>query len=231
MVDECYVYDRIPKNFKRAIVSEREGYTEYLTSTKECYREYKDIGVYDGDAKKLLGLEYEGFTLPRRYIFLMEYSPDTFIGLVKEYIKGKDLNNMSEVIPVRTFVEALKTFEDNLVKFSDETGLYLSYIDPSDIIWHADHIYDINPDRITSDYHPSMNPILENMKELSNTISRLYYNDEFYNKGLNTLRTDSLVDGTIRPSWVMDEVLEKYDTFADIYTIKDYKDGLRLLRK
>ena len=225
-MESIYFSERIPKSYKRAIVNEKEGYTEYLTSTRECYKEY-DCPVFDERINHQLGAYNDSITLPRLHIFLNgEYK-----GLVKRYIKGKDLNNMSEVIPVRTFVEALKKFENDLVEYSNQTGLYLSYIDPSDIVWYSDHIYDVNTDRITDEYHPSMNPVLENMKELSNTIGRIYYNDEFYSRGLENLRMESLVDGTIRPSWVMDSVLEKYDTFADIYTLKDYKDGLKLIRK
>ncbi len=82
-MEDSIVYDRIPKCYKRAILEEKDGYTDYLTGSKECYREYTNGGVYDEDAQLLVGLDYEGFALPKKHIFLGDYSPEKYKGLIK----------------------------------------------------------------------------------------------------------------------------------------------------
>ena len=39
-MENISVYDRVPKHLRRALLSEKDGYKEYLTSSKECFREY-----------------------------------------------------------------------------------------------------------------------------------------------------------------------------------------------
>lgn len=219
-------YDRIPKGLKRAIIQEKEGYTDYLTSSKECYREYKNP-ILDKDTNAILGLDYEGFSLPKQLV----YVDGEYTGLVKNHVKGKDLNNISEVISIRAFVDALKTLESQLIELTNSTGLYVSYIDPSDIVWHSDALYDLNPDRMTYNYNYRINPYFENMKELANMISKLYYDVEFRSTCLEQMRMDSIVNGTIRPSDIMTEVLDRLYRVADIDNIRDFKDGVMLLKK
>ena len=230
-MEKHIIVDRIPSGYKFKHIGEGTNANSYLTSDGKCFKEFKAFGVYDDTTESLLGLNYDGIIFPESYIFLNRLSSDTYKGLIKEYVDGTPIRTLEDAIKVREFISALKDFEDSVRDFSYDTGLSLYDLNVGNLLYKDGKITDIDTDCVSPFEIDSINPYFENIKELSNCLSGKFFDGEFKKSHINDIKKESLILGWSRPSKVMSELLSEIEKEREIETLKDYYEGLKLVRK
>ena len=230
-MEKHIVIDKIPSDYKFKYLGEGTNAKSYLTKDGKCFKEFKTFGVYDEITESLLGLDYDGIVFPESYIFLNKFSSDTYKGMIKRYIEGTSIRDLDEAIKIREFINALKTFEDNVRDFSYDTALNLYDLNMGNLLYKDGQIIDIDTDCACPFEIDSINPYFENIKELSNCLVTKFFEGNF-NKGyINDIKRESLLIGCSRPSKVMSELLIEMSKQREVETLKDYNEGLKLIRR
>ena len=221
--------NEIPSDYKTKYLGEGTNGACYLTKDGEVYKEYKMHGVYDEDTKRLLELDYPGFTFPKQLIFV----DDVFKGYIKDYAKGKTVESISELKDIRKFIEALKEFETNVMDFSYDTELYLYDLNLRNLLYDEDKniITDIDTDVISSFSYNYRNPYFENLKELANNLEYKFFGGDFKSGMLNDMKIECIVGGYTRPSKLMEYAIKEMEKEIEIKSLDDYNKGLNLIKK
>lgn len=230
-MEKHIVVDSIPSNYKFKYLGKGTNANSYLTSDGKCFKEFKTFGVYDEITESLLGLDYDGFVFPESYVFLGSFSKDTYKGMIKKYIEGTQIRDLNDAIKIREFISALKEFEDNVRDFSYDQALNLYDLNMGNLLYKEGRIIDIDTDCTCPFDRDDINPYFENIKELSNCMCVKFFDGVFNKSYINDIKRESLLIGCSRPSKVMSEILSEMSRYKEIDTLRDYNEGLKLIRK
>ncbi len=134
-------------------------------------------------------------------------------------------------VNISDFLIALINFENLLQEFSESTELDIYDLNGSLVYTDDGRLINTRPETIQPFVYPVANPCFENMKCLSEALTRIFMDGEFKSERLQLIQRRCQVEGSIRPSKFISEALEKMDKVIDVNTISDYQKGLTLLRK
>ncbi len=228
MPKELY-FDSIPLEYKYKYLGQGTNGSCYLTKDGKVFKEYKECGLYDEDTKRLLDLNYDGFTFPRQIIFI----DGIFKGYIKDYAEGQTIETLDNLINIKKFIEALREFETIIMDFSYEEELYLYDLNLNNLLYNKkdNKIIDIDTDVISSFPYRITNPYYANLKELANNLEHRFYAYDFKSHLLNDIKNECIVGGYTRPSKLMEFAIKEMEKETKIETLNDYNKGLNLIIK
>ena len=134
-------------------------------------------------------------------------------------------------VNIGDFLTALMNFENQLREFSYDTELDIYDLNQGLVYTEDKKLVNVNTEAIQPFAYPVTNPYFENLKCLSEVLNDIFMKGEFKSTRLQQLQRECQVVGSMKPSVFISEVLGKLDKIADINTVKDYQEGLVLLRK
>ena len=136
-----------------------------------------------------------------------------------------------EKVNIGDFLVALQQFENALKHLSYEFELDVYDLNDGLAYTKDGRLVDTKTETIQPFVYPVQNPYFENLKCLSEALSKIFMEGEFKSQRLQQLQKECLVGGCMRPSVFIGEALEKMDRVIDVNSIADYQKGLSLLRK